>query len=187
MLVLPAGALLAGDRLLRTFAGAGVGARALAVDRQTLAVTQTLVTPDFHLALDVLRDLAAQVTFDLDVLVDVAAQPRDFFLGEVAHARVARHAGRVADLLRDRAADAVDVRERDLQPLLAGDVDTGDSSHRCSSALTLLVARVDADDPDRTVPANHLALVAHLLDRRSNLHRASFGLRLSERRRLAYL
>src|SRR3954464_2351389 len=37
-------------------------------------------------------------------------------------------------------------------------------------ALTLLVTRVDADDPDRTVPAEYLALVARLLDRRSNFH-----------------
>jgi hypothetical protein len=41
------------------------------VNRQTLSVAQTLIAPDFHLALDVLRDLAAQVTLDLDVLVDV--------------------------------------------------------------------------------------------------------------------
>src|SRR5215831_13911144 len=38
------------------------------------------------------------------------------------------------------------------------------------SALPLLVARVVADDAHGTVPADHLALVAHLLDRRSNLH-----------------
>ena len=135
-------------------------------------MTQALVAADLHLALDVLRDLAAQVTFDLEVLLDVAAQPRDFFFGEVAHARVARHLRVVADLLRDRAADAVDVRERDLEPLLAGDVDTGDTSHVCPLALTLLVARVDADDAHGTVPTDHLALLAHLLDRRSNLHRA---------------
>src|SRR4029078_7910222 len=42
-------------------------------------------------------------------------------------------------------------------------------------ALTLLVTRVDADDPHRAVAADHLALVAHLLDRRSNLHRTSFA------------
>src|SRR6476659_1948615 len=117
--LLPAGALLAGDRLLRTFAGARVGAGALPVDWKTLAVTQALVATDLHLALDVLRDLTAQVTFDLDVRVDVGTEAGDFFFGEVAHPGVTRHAGVVADLLRHRAADAVDVREGDLQPLLA--------------------------------------------------------------------
>src|SRR6266508_4532461 len=36
--------------------------------------------------------------------------------------------------------------------------------------LSLLVARVWADDPDRAVAADHLALLAHLLDRRTDLH-----------------
>src|SRR5579862_6003998 len=127
---LPAGALLAGDRLLGTFASTGVGARALAVNWQTLAVTQTLVAPDLHLALDVLRDLAAQVALDLDVLVDICTKAGDLFLGEIAHSRVARDARRVAHLLRDRATDPVDVGERDLEPLLARNVDAGNTSHR---------------------------------------------------------
>src|SRR5680860_2563 len=38
------------------------------------------------------------------------------------------------------------------------------------SSLALLVARVGADDPDRAVAADHLALLAHLLDRRTDLH-----------------
>ena len=88
-------------------------------------MTQTLVAADLHLALDVLADLAAQVTLDLEVLVDVGAQPRDFFVGEVADARVARHPGRVAHLLRRGPADTEDVGERDLEALLAGNVDTG--------------------------------------------------------------
>ena len=47
----------------------------------------------------------------------------------------------VADLLGRRAADAEDVGERDLQPLLAGDVDAGDACH-VVSALPLLVPGV---------------------------------------------
>src|SRR5262245_19989898 len=125
--VLP-GALLGRDRLLRALAGARVGAGALPVDRQAIAVPQALLIADLHLALDVLRDLAAQVTFDLEVVVDVRAQPRDFLVGQVAHAGVARHPRVVAHLLGHRATDAEDVRQRDLEPLLAGDVDTGDTS-----------------------------------------------------------
>ncbi len=47
------------------------------MDWKTLAVTQALVATDLHLAFDVLGDLAAQVTFDLDVLVDVGAEACD--------------------------------------------------------------------------------------------------------------
>src|SRR3954454_10143181 len=38
------------------------------------------------------------------------------------------------------------------------------------STLPLLVTRVVTDDTDGPVSADHLALVAHLLDRRSNFH-----------------
>src|SRR5262249_45598810 len=136
-----------------------------------LAVAQSLVTADLHLALDVLAHLAAQVTFDLQVLVDVRAQPRDFLFSEVTHARVRRDGRRFGHLLRGVAADAVDVGERDLEPLLAGDVDAGDTSHEPSPlTLALLVTRVVADDAHRTMPADHLALVAHLFHGRSDLH-----------------
>jgi len=42
-----------------------------------------------------------------------------------------------------------------------------------ASALPLLVARVFADHHDASVPADHLALVAHALDARLNLHASS--------------
>jgi hypothetical protein len=43
-------------------------------------------------------------------------------------------------------------------------------SDSSSSALALLVAGVLADHLDAPVPADHLALLAHLLDAGSNLH-----------------
>src|SRR5258707_319761 len=52
-------ALLA-DSLLGTFAGARIGARALAANRQTAAVSDAAVAADLHQPLDVLRTLAAQ-------------------------------------------------------------------------------------------------------------------------------
>src|SRR5205807_6175701 len=45
---------------------------------------QTCALPIF------LAHLAAQITFDLDVLVDIGANTRDFLVGEVAHTGVAR-------------------------------------------------------------------------------------------------
>src|SRR5262245_44286705 len=53
--------LLAGDRLLGTLASPGVGVRALAVHGQTPPVPDPLVGPDLHLALDVLRNVAAEI------------------------------------------------------------------------------------------------------------------------------
>src|SRR3954462_8946024 len=126
------GLLLPGHGLLRALARARVGARALTVDGEAAAMPEALVAADLDLALDVGGDLAAEVTLDLQVVVDVGAQLRNLFLREIAHARVARDAHAVADLLGARAADSEDVGERDLQPLLAGDVDARDSSQLSS-------------------------------------------------------
>ena len=141
-------------------------------------MADALVAADLHLALDVLRDLAAQVTLDLEVLVDVGAQPRDLFLGEVAHARVARHPGLVADLLRGGAADAEDVGERDLEPLLAGDVDTGDTSHRVSLPSPGAACGAGSTQMTRTAPWRRITLhFSHifLTDGRTFMRLASCG------------
>src|SRR5262249_41633974 len=122
-------------------------------------------------ALDVLLHFPAEVTLDGE-LVDLDAEAVDLIVGQAADPGVRIQAGRRDDLLRGRLADAVDVGECDLQPLFAGNVDTGNASHRCScsSALALLVTGVFADHHDATVPANDLALLADFLDTRSDLH-----------------
>src|SRR5664280_2344278 len=115
--------LLSGDRLLRSLAGAGVGVGALTVDGQALAVPDALVAADLHLALDVLGNVAAEVALHLQVGVDVVPEAGHLFVGEVPYPGVGAGLGGGADLLRGGPADAEDVGERDLQPLLAGDVD----------------------------------------------------------------
>src|SRR5215207_3505436 len=128
-LLLPSGLLLAGDGLLRPLAGPGVGLRALAVHRQAAAVPDTLVGADLDLPADVLRHLAAQVALDPVVGVDVVAQPDQVLVGQVAGAQVGVDAGRGQRGVRAGLADAVDVGERDLHPLLAGEVDAGEACH----------------------------------------------------------
>src|SRR6266540_338597 len=103
--VLLPGLLAAGHGLLRALARARVGAGALAADGETPPMAEALVAADLDLALDVRRDLAAEVTLDLEVLVDVGAQLRDLVLGQVAHTRVRRDAHRFADLFRACATD----------------------------------------------------------------------------------
>src|SRR5918994_452434 len=128
-LLLPSGLLLAGDGLLRALAGAGIGLGALAVHRQTPAVPDALVAADLDLAADVLRHLAAQVALDPVVRLDVVAQPDQVLVGQVAGAQVRAHAGGGERLVRAGLADAVDVGEGDLHPLLAGEVDAGEACH----------------------------------------------------------
>ena len=91
--------LLAADLLARTLAGTGIRVRALAANGQAATMTQTAIAADLHQALHVLRNLAMQVAFDLEVLLDVVAQLREVFLGEVLHADVGIDAGIGDDLL----------------------------------------------------------------------------------------
>ena len=80
--------LLAGDRFGGTFARARIGVRALAADRQALAVTQAAIAAEIHQPLDVHRHFAAQIAFDEIVAVDRFADLDDFGLGQVVDAAV---------------------------------------------------------------------------------------------------
>src|SRR5439155_23180429 len=75
------------DGLLGPLAGPGVRVGPLSVDRQRPAVPQALVARDLDLALDVLGHVAAEIPLDLEVPVDVIADPDDLLLGEVADLR----------------------------------------------------------------------------------------------------
>src|SRR5690625_3509460 len=118
-----AGLLLAGHRALGALAGAGVGLGALSADGQSAAVTQALVGADLDLAADVGLDLAAEVTLDLEVALDVVTKSDEVAVGHVLDAQVRAHARGLERLLRAGPPDAVDVGERHLEPLLAGEVD----------------------------------------------------------------
>src|ERR1043166_4790586 len=69
--------LLPGHGLLRALPGPGVGPGSLPPHRETAAVTEAGVATDLHLPLDVLGDLPAQVTLDLEVGVDPRPQLGD--------------------------------------------------------------------------------------------------------------
>src|SRR5262249_39550454 len=135
--LLLAGLLLAGDCLFRGVAGARVGLGALPVHRQPAAVPDALVAADLDLAADILGDLAAEVAFDLVVGLDPVAEPRDVVIGHVADPQVRADPGLPERLDSPGATDAEDVGERDLQPLLAGEVDADDTCHGWAVLLLL--------------------------------------------------
>src|SRR5579862_4826351 len=122
--------LPATDGLLRALPRARVGLGALPVHRP---VAPPAVRADLLQALDGLRALAPQIAFDLLVLVDVLAELGDLFLRQVADLRVRVQVERGENLARGRLADAVDVGEADLEPLLVRQVDAGDTGHRAST------------------------------------------------------
>src|SRR3954449_9184750 len=131
-------------------------------------MTDPSVRTDLGEPLDRLLPVPAQVTLDLELRVDVVAELRDLFVGEVLDLRVGVEAELRGDLAGGRLADPVDVRQPDLEPLLVRKVDSGDACHELP--LPLLVTRVGADDHGRTVPLDHAAAFAHGLDGRTDFH-----------------
>jgi hypothetical protein len=63
------------------------------------------------------------------VAVDRVAEVGDLVLGQVTDVGVRADAGVRQQLVRHRATDPVDVGQADLDALVEGDVDPGDTSH----------------------------------------------------------
>src|SRR5205085_686467 len=74
-------------------------------------------------------------------------------------------------------AEAMNVLERDDDPLVVRDVDADQTRH-CWLPLPLLVLRIRTDHPEHALPADHLAVLADPPDRSPDLH----GLNLYPRR-----
>src|SRR6188472_1725831 len=157
--------------LLRALARARVRLRALTVHRQAAAMAETSVGADLLEPLDRLRALTAKIALHLEVAVDVVAKLGDLGIGEVAYLLVGREPELGADLPRRRGADAVDVRQSDLEALLPREINSCNSCQFFpSSALSLLVARVRANDQHLAVPLDHAAAVTHGFHGRSDFH-----------------
>src|SRR5262249_27541581 len=149
-------------------------------DRQPLAVAEPPEAADLLQPLDVDRHLPAQRALDRVVLVDVVLQARELLPGEVLRADLGVDRERLADALRQRDPDAIDVGEGVRDLLVPRDVDAEDAGHAPfsftpvaasrPSGLPLLVPRLAADDVHHAAAAHDLALLADASDRCSYLH-----------------
>src|SRR3954466_4584591 len=101
--------LLAGARLGLALAGARVGVRALAADREALAMAKPAVAGEVHQPLDVHCGLTAKVALDRMVLVDRLADVQHLLVGKVLDALLGRNAELLGDLLGRGPANSVDV------------------------------------------------------------------------------
>src|SRR6478735_1165624 len=77
-------ALLARDRLPRTFAGPRVGPGPLAVHRQALAMSQPAVAADVAQSTDGLLHLASKLPFDHVLVIEQRGELGEFVFGQVA-------------------------------------------------------------------------------------------------------
>src|SRR5690554_4343982 len=121
--------LLASDGTARSLAGTCVRLRSLATDGQATTVAEATVATDVHEALDVELHLAAQVTLDLEFLLDHAAEAGDLGFGEVLDPGVRADFSLGEDRLRARESDAVNVRQSVLDTLVARKINSGYTCH----------------------------------------------------------
>src|SRR5690606_25425538 len=121
--------LLAGNRLGRTLAGAGIGMSALTADRKAAAVAQATVIAQVHEALDVHRRVAAKIALDRVVAVDGLTNLNDFRVGQLVHAALGRDIHLRADFLGHLRADPMNILQCDEHALIRGDVDASNTSH----------------------------------------------------------
>src|SRR3954454_6952975 len=128
-LLLAARLRLAGHGALGPLAAPRVGLGALTAHRQATAVPQPLVAADLDLAADVGSDLATQVALELEARLEVVTQPDEVLVGQVTHADVGADPGRLQRLGGARAPHAEDVGERDLDALVAREVDADQTCH----------------------------------------------------------
>src|SRR5512135_3263052 len=106
-------ALLARDGLARALAGPGVGPRALAADRQTLAVPQAAVAADVAEPGDALLHLATELPLHDVLVIEQRGELGQLVLGQVAGPLVGIDPRPRAELVGEERPDPVDVAQRD--------------------------------------------------------------------------
>src|SRR5581483_8001247 len=171
-LLLGSGLLLAGHGALRPLPSPSIGLRALPPHREPAPMPQPAIAPDVGEALDVRGHLTPQIALDPQPLDDFA-QLLFVLRREILDPHVGVDPGLGEDALRGRQTDPEDVRETDLDALVARQIDAGDASHL---SLNLLVLGVDAaDHANASFAADVLARIADALDGGSNFHNRVFS------------
>src|SRR6266480_4444700 len=163
------------DRLTRATAGAGVGPGALSAHGQAAPVAQPAIGPDLHQALDVERDLAAQLAFDLGFLVEDVAETTDLLVVQILDAHVWIDVRDRQHTPRGMGTNPEDIGEGDLDALLAGNVNAGNSCHLPSYPCLWLCFGVT--QMTRTAPPRLMTLhFAHiyLTDARTFISQSAF-------------
>src|SRR5258708_30175542 len=111
------GLFLRDGALARTFAGARVGPRALAMHRKASTMPHAAIAADFHQPLDVHRDLLAEIAFDAALLFNHPADLSHIVFGQILDADVGVDPSLLENAVRAHAPDPIDVGEPDFDAL----------------------------------------------------------------------
>jgi len=110
--------------------GAGVGARALATNRQATTMADAAIAIDRLKALEILLQLASQIAFN-DVLVfrDHLDDPVELLIGQALGANIGADFSLFEDQLGPGRPNAVNVGESGFNPFVTGNIDTEEARH----------------------------------------------------------
>ena len=97
------------------------------------------VAVDLHQPLDVQVDLATEIALHDMLAVDDLAQTGNLVFAQVARASIGWDGGPRQDLVCRRGTNPVDVRQRDPDLFISGDIYAGNTCHVFSDSLALLL------------------------------------------------
>ena len=158
------GIALHADRLTRSLAGAGVGLRALAANRQAAKMADATVTLNGLKAFQIEPEFASQITFDhILAVLDCVDNLGELGFGQVLRTNRRVDVGASQYLDRVRGPDAVNVSKRNIDSLLARNFNTDDTCHSLWLTLTLFVPGVAANDANDALAPHDFAVFAKFL------------------------
>jgi hypothetical protein len=120
---------LGGGAAARTFSCTRVGMGALTARRQSLSMAQTPVTSYIHKALDAGADFAAQVAFNLVVLLKFLADLVNFLIGEIVYSASPIHTCGIKNFQSRSPTDAVNIGKGNISAFASGQIYSRDSGH----------------------------------------------------------
>src|ERR1700677_2221175 len=133
--------LLARDRLRLALAGARVGVRALAANRQLLAVAKSAMSAQVHQTLDIDGYFPAEIAFDHIIAVDRFADLQHLGVAELRYTAIGRNMHLLANFLGLLRTDAVNILQRDDHALVGRNVYACDT---CQGPFSMSAANVAA-------------------------------------------
>jgi len=102
---------------------------ALSAYRESAAMPDTAIRAEIHEALDVLLNLTPQVAFNLEVSIDYLTDPHLFLGTEVVGVAPGVNVRFGQDFTRGGATYPIDISQRDLHPLVPGQLYSGYTGH----------------------------------------------------------
>ena|SRR5437867_1413975 len=117
------------DGLARSFPGARIRMGPLPPNRQTLTVAEPAVRAHINVTLNIRRYVTSKIALDFITLINDLTDPDHLVVREIVALGIELNPGRLKNFPRGISPDPVDISERNLHPLIFGQVHSSDARH----------------------------------------------------------